>query len=792
MIQHQRNLNMYPGVRIPERIHLSQYDSDFTLVFNLYSSAGSFSIDNGTTAMIRGTKGDGNGYSASATISGTAVTVQGNAQMTAVAGPNTFELVLTKNNKVLSTANFILDVEPAAMDANTIESDTVLMELQAIISGAETASQAAAQAGAYAAEAAESARTLTIDNTLTQAGQAADAKKTGDELGDLNDALQHNYVKLTDSQITINGITYTIDGSNGTISTSGISPSGWSQLIYFYFTPAESGQYYLSGCAPGGSTGTPLQGYRLSVWDITNRTYAGIDIGQGASLNLTAGTKYQFVIDFGANVNANGKVFRPVFIKSDRPIGHSISELYDRTDQIEGYSKKNLIKLEDSQYKRYGVTFTVDGSNGTITANGTVASGWAQLFILDFTPTESGKYYLSGCPAGGSSGSPLQGYRLSVWDAVDRVNPGFDIGQGVSLDLTAGHRYEIKIDIGTGVTVTDKVFSPMLVKGYARPFEVYKLSLDDLRVPSESSYINILSLGGKNDGSEDIGAIINRHTSYNSIYLPPGKYLVTTPITLYNSLVGAIGTRTYETYPESSFMATTLISGLQSGDVITVNGSSGAMVISDINIACANNESGILVHGTRKADIRNVTITGLGDGAKGIYTDVLRSGGMYLNNVSVYSNIGKTSVGIDLSATADCRISNADILYCQKSMILNGYHCISNAHLYIGKANQISKEWYDESCCIYCNEGSLIHATNLYTDSAFNMLYMENGSKVWVSNLMVWDDGTGSAHENTIHLTGKEGTADLWVNGGCYKDGGRISIGSDDHNHLNNFIPVTA
>ena len=146
MIQHQRNINMYPGVRAPERIHLSQYDSDFTLVFSLYSSAGSFSVDSGTTVMIRGTKGDGNGYSANASLSGTTVTVQGNNQMTAVAGPNTFELVLTRSGKVLSTANFILDVEPAAMDADTIQSETVLKELQAIIDSASTSTAAATRA----------------------------------------------------------------------------------------------------------------------------------------------------------------------------------------------------------------------------------------------------------------------------------------------------------------------------------------------------------------------------------------------------------------------------------------------------------------------------------------------------------------------------------------------------------------------------------------------------------------------------------------------------------------------
>lgn len=168
-------------------VHVGQYDSDFSIVFNLYASTGTFNLESGTTAEIRGTKKDGNGYSASATIDITnkKVTVAGHQQMTAVAGQQPFELVLLKNNKPLSTANFILDVERAALDADTIRSDTVLKELQAIIDSAAIATEAAEDAEDAADRAEAAAQTLEIDDTLTQAGQAADAKKTGDEITDL-------------------------------------------------------------------------------------------------------------------------------------------------------------------------------------------------------------------------------------------------------------------------------------------------------------------------------------------------------------------------------------------------------------------------------------------------------------------------------------------------------------------------------------------------------------------------------------------------------------------------------
>lgn len=132
MITIERNIDIISG-KVPEVIHLSQYDSDFVLVFHLYASNGALVIASGTTAKIRGTKTDGNGYSAEATLSGTDATVQGHVQMTAVAGRQIFEICLMQGKKELNTANFVIDVERAAMDKDTLESDSVLLEAYAII-----------------------------------------------------------------------------------------------------------------------------------------------------------------------------------------------------------------------------------------------------------------------------------------------------------------------------------------------------------------------------------------------------------------------------------------------------------------------------------------------------------------------------------------------------------------------------------------------------------------------------------------------------------------------------------
>ena len=145
MLSRTYELDMVPG-GIPLSIHLSQYDSDVTLIFQLYASQGTLAIpQNGVTAEIRGTKLDGNGISAEATFafieSIPTVTVQMTKQMTAIAGKNTFELVLKaasgQTTLDLPSANFYLDVERAALDYDTLVSGSEIKEIEEVLTHAD-------------------------------------------------------------------------------------------------------------------------------------------------------------------------------------------------------------------------------------------------------------------------------------------------------------------------------------------------------------------------------------------------------------------------------------------------------------------------------------------------------------------------------------------------------------------------------------------------------------------------------------------------------------------------------
>lgn len=115
MIVYEFDLDVVPGGH-KGRFWLNQDDSNFTLVFRLFARKGTFTVQENTTVQVQGTKADGTTYTADATIDGNTVTVAGDADMTSAPGQGVFELVLTHSGKKLSTSNFIIHVEPAALN----------------------------------------------------------------------------------------------------------------------------------------------------------------------------------------------------------------------------------------------------------------------------------------------------------------------------------------------------------------------------------------------------------------------------------------------------------------------------------------------------------------------------------------------------------------------------------------------------------------------------------------------------------------------------------------------------
>lgn len=146
MITQSYKLNIVPhaeqNVRgfIAPVVHESQYDTGMrTLIFTLYKEGELYTILEGHTVSLFGTKPDGNAFEYSMTIDDEhTVSIVDNIQMTCVAGLVTCEIVVfgTQNDRI-GSANFVLCIEPAAVDADQVLSDTDIPVFNEILYGGE-------------------------------------------------------------------------------------------------------------------------------------------------------------------------------------------------------------------------------------------------------------------------------------------------------------------------------------------------------------------------------------------------------------------------------------------------------------------------------------------------------------------------------------------------------------------------------------------------------------------------------------------------------------------------------
>lgn len=125
---------------------------------------------------------------------------------------------------------------------------------------------------------------------------------------------------------------------------------------------------------------------------------------------------------------------------------------------LNGYDKpwsggagKNKLEITATTQTVNGITFTVN-SDGTIKANGTATS---TVIKSIGTVTVTGSFILNGCPSGGGT----ETFRLDARNGNSIL--AMDSGNGSST-YTATDTQTVHIRIGSGVTVNNLVFKPMI------------------------------------------------------------------------------------------------------------------------------------------------------------------------------------------------------------------------------------------------------------------------------------------------------------------------------------------
>lgn len=135
-----------------------------------------------------------------------------------------------------------------------------------------------------------------------------------------------------------------------------------------------------------------------------------------------------------------------------------------RNENLIPYPYKNVDGTIRFPYVREGVTFTND--NGVITANGTAGSYGCWFHASPTLKVKpSTKYFLSGCPSGGSMAGFYMHFNGLDESGTETYSNANDIGNGVSFTTSATTtQCVIYIVVVAGTTITNKVFKPLLVE----------------------------------------------------------------------------------------------------------------------------------------------------------------------------------------------------------------------------------------------------------------------------------------------------------------------------------------
>lgn len=270
---------------------------------------------------------------------------------------------------------------------------------------------------------------------------------------------------------------------------------------------------------------------------------------------------------------------------------------------------------------------------------------------------------------------------------------------------------------------------------------VLDTEVDDLQY-LKAGYTNVISLGVKNDGSEDCSTIINNNAD-KPLYFPAGIYRFDSTINLKNNVQG-------DGYPSSwklnHFDGTvfnfTMVDG-SNGIEYSGNVNELSIDIGNISIQMAGTGNAINLTTTNTHfyihDVSMLNVKGTG-----LYAAPTNLSSIYvrLKNVTVwgvYANPTIGSVGIECGSNAvDCVFEQCFLLGVQKGIVLRGGNCkiIGGQCWCAGGTN--SAEYYNNTVCIDLYATGLI-ISNFYFDSALVLLHCGPiGKAVTINNCNVY------------------------------------------------------
>lgn len=283
--------------------------------------------------------------------------------------------------------------------------------------------------------------------------------------------------------------------------------------------------------------------------------------------------------------------------------------------------------------------------------------------------------------------------------------------------------------------------------------------------------LNVLSLGVKNDGSEDCSLIINQATEDHNLYFPDGIYRFDSPLILKNSICGSdVAGRRFESGAILSF-------NIESGSCIIINEAAQMKHYSIANIMIMGGErpvTGIDFIPSIRTDLNldhvsvHGTKFGLNIAPTVRYPQAVEANSFAtygLNNADLQQDM-RESIGIYINANAvDCSFSDIRIFYHHVGFQnMSGGHMLTTVFIYPqnGSVSQEEMEtYYGGTCCVNSYDDLIVDTA--YLDTAYQLAVQRGGLGSY-GNVFSWYDGTASGTSlSDGHMFSTRDTGKLYV-----------------------------
>ena len=269
---------------------------------------------------------------------------------------------------------------------------------------------------------------------------------------------------------------------------------------------------------------------------------------------------------------------------------------------------------------------------------------------------------------------------------------------------------------------------------------------DELELLTGSAPINVLTLGVKNDGSEDCADIVETASEDMSLYFPAGVYLFSRGITIKNSIVGAFRSRGYNREKMSGSIL--LFTSIESGDCIYSD--TDKLSITNIGICAGSNTTGIHLQGAESLyTLHGVNVV---NALIGIHVEPTGGSSRCLNmdECSIwgpYTEVKQGTIGVQVDSLAyDSIIDRSEIMATQTGVLLNAPACsVMNTHIW--PSGLTGADYWNSTRCIVVNT-STAKVIGCILDTAVGLVDARADATIDVTNCFATYDASAPSNAN--------------------------------------------